>query len=426
MSFNLYNYHSAAWVDISDYLVSASEIPFTSRNGDWTLRGETWNIEIAGSIQDELPAGYSLGKGNQVKITKDAGFLISGYIEQSNFNYERQIYEIVVNSPLLKLKDKMVGYDNLHAPFATGSASQYWVDYLTYNSVQVLWALEKVFALCGLTLTVPAPLKATTLFTRTASTGAWAGRAITYADLYFDEYQLYCLGMQSAAQPVSVISDPFIRYDSFYTHLQNLNITLKVNNDPEVNCFDFVSEIFTSLKLTVQETDTYAYTLIAPTTNFTIADDDNYNYSTYEILARSTDLGYSWVTYNASGNWSITSSNRDKYYSATETNPPDNVTENKDKISIMQNFRILFADTATVSSEYNESVCSPDLSGSLIIDDESTTGHLNPFACRYANQAGDFTVQEITTAATDTFKTVAENFIDLENRTSRIIQETYA
>jgi hypothetical protein len=428
MLFKVYNYFSAAWVDISDYVVGSSEIPFISRNSDYTLRADTWTMEIAGSIQVDLVGGYRFAADDKIKIEKDSAFLKGGYIESSYYNYDRQVFVLTIKSSLFKLQDKMLGYTEFGAAFATGSGTQFWEEYLaSYPSVQVLWALEKVFAGCSLTLTVPNGIKTEVLFTRAAGTN-WDGRVITRGDLYFDENQLFCLGMQAAVNPVTIVNTGVLRTNySLLDLFVGLQLTIKNTHDPEVDCFAFVSEVLTSLKLTLDETDFDTFTLTAPTASYTIADDDKYGYESTGVTSKEKNVGYSLASYNVDGNWAIANSNRDKYASATETTPPEYRTSEDSAINMMINFRMLFADVANPAAGlYNESTCEPTASGVLIVDDGEITAHLNPLACRYAALAINKTVEDITTVATDTFATVVENFIDLENQTSRIIQETYA
>lgn len=420
----------SSWVDISDYLVSSGKIPRAFRNRDFTLRADYVDVTIAGSLRGVLgyASDFEFSVDEQVRFKDDSDSIIwVGKIDSSNLNYETLEFSLSIRSTLIDLKTKYIDYDTIHATFAAGTLAQYWTDYLTYNSVQLLWALECAFSVAGLSLTVPNAIKTTSLFTRTISTGTWNEREITFADLYFDEYQLYCLGKQYAVQPYATAQGwRFVGGGGFVRNWGDIPEGIKLvktkENDPAVDCFAFVSEALTSTRLSIK-VDNGAYTLAYGAGTYTIADDDKYGYEKLKEPSEAELAGCSWVTLNPSGNWLITSSNRDKYYDSTATDIDEIIFGDADPIAIMPNFRILFADTSDFSGEYGEAVCEPDLSADLIIADGQITGHLNPIANRYDAVVNSRVVERITCPYQSTHQAVEEHNVDLEQETSEIIQE---
>jgi len=421
-------------VDISDYVVGAGQVPYISRNPDLTLRLETWNLEIAGSIAVLLSGGHDISKGQLIKVEKDSVFLFGGEIIESNYNYDTQIYSLEISNRLEKLKENMLDYATLGATFFSGSASQYWTDWLGFSSVQCLWAIQCAFSVNSLTLNLNTGLATTNLFTRTIDTN-WAGRTITYGDLYFDEEQLYCLGTESVVKHTTNRTGRSIRQGSprlgdgrggGYERIGvSLYSTTKNDTKAEVDCAEFVSECLTSLGLAIQQTAIDTFTLYALTDNYTITDDDKYSFESNGYDAKLQDVGYSFVSGGIGGNWLSSASYRNGYYSTSETKLSEVALGGADKITPMQNFAVLFADTNSFIAEYGEAGADIDLSSSFVLNDNSVLGRINLIAYRYRAYATPKTVEKVTMPATSTYKSVVENFIDLENRTSQIVQETY-
>ena len=103
MANTVQNYYGAAWVDISDYVVGYSPVPYISRNRDWTLRIETWGVQIAGTLGDIRGGSYNFTIGDKFVVKSGATFLFSGEVEESYYNYSEQIYEVRIKSSLGKL-----------------------------------------------------------------------------------------------------------------------------------------------------------------------------------------------------------------------------------------------------------------------------------------------------------------------------------
>jgi hypothetical protein len=325
------------------------------------------------------------------------------------------------------LHEKYIDYSTFHAVWSAGDSSQYWSDFMGFNSVQVLWALETAFTVSGLTLTVPATLKTENLFTRSNDT-SWNERTIQRGHLYFDEFQLYCLGTSSAISPFEPISGYTVRNasgDGGYFGMLGIsapNLVKKYNHRAEVDCFAFVSEILTSLKLTIKQTGSNTFYLLKPTSPYSIVDDKQFQYSEANQKAQVSEVGYSWATNNGSGNWSINSSNRSVFYSNVESQISEISTDEKAKVSMMLNFRMLFADTDTFSSEYNESVCEPNKSSDQIITDGTITAHLNPIAARYDNNANRHTEENILTDFQSEFYDIEDHGIEVRFQKSQLKQ----
>ena len=431
MANTVQNYYGAAWVDISDYVVGYSPVPYISRNRDWTLRIETWGVQIAGTLGDVRGGSYNFTIGDKFVVKSGATFLFSGEVEESYYNYSEQIYEVRIKSSLAKLQEKYISYTDFHDAFAAGTPNvQYWTDYLGFQSVQCLWALECMFVENGLTLDVPAGIGTTELFTKTSGDD-WPGDVtITYADLYFDEYQLFCLGMASAVESTTNVTSYVFRPDDRERPYERVfTVAPKADHNPEVGCLDFVSEILTSLRFDIKVTGSDAYQLVAYAANYTVADADKFEYTSKVVKKKIDDIGVSRISltevianpvpidYALKG--------RSEYYSAVETLLSENSVGGDDKIVMMPNFTILYANTNDYSELYYEAPCLRALTDDFIYSDSSYYASLNPIALRYQAKAMDSTVETIVTNSDTTFRTVVNNYIDLEWSNSEIEQETY-
>jgi len=85
----------------------------------------------------------------------------------------------------------------------------------------------------------------------------------------------------------------------------------------------------------------------------------------------------------------------------------------------------LYANTNDYSELYYEAPCLRALTDDFIYSDSSYYASLNPIALRYQAKAMDSTVETIVTNSDTTFRTVVNNYIDLEWSNSEIEQETY-
>lgn len=408
------HYYSAAWQDITDYVTAVDMLPRLSRNRDFSLRAEYNSFSVAVTIRDSAtyPDDFTFTDGDRFRLKDDSGTVIwNGELEKSKFNYSKDEFEIRAKSLLMKLKEIKVDYATFHTALAAGSASQFWTDYLTYNSVQVLWALQNAFTLAGLTLNVPAGLLSTNLFTRPefdSGIGAddW-GVTITFADLYFDEGELYCMGNSVATDHTTIDNEEYA--------------------GGVISGFALASEILMALQLCLVSYGDEGYSLEHNTGNYTIADDDKFEYDEEEVSKEDVGIGFNYASVISSGSWVITSSNRDRFYNVAVGAISQYGSGKGDRITPIVNFRILFADAkgrvGGFTDAYCESVCEPDLSETLIIDDTLSTAHINIIAGRYADKALDHTVETILTDYESTFETIEEHYVDPEWKTSEIIQE---
>lgn len=419
MSFKIY----AGVTDISDYVVGASPLPYISRNSDFKPRYESFAFEVAATYTD---LSITLAINDVIKVTDGSGnFLWSGDLDSLKYNYDSHVWEVQATTHLIKLKNTKFGYDQMHALFATGLSTQYWTDFAGWKGVSLLWALECAFSVNGLTLS-EGTLFSTILFNKTAKTG-WAGRQITYGALYFDEYQLYCLKLSTATDPAQSISEYVTRVIDPISAEIKTEIIYKGNHEPELSCLEFVEETLSAMRLTLKQTDVNDYELIPLTANYTVVDDDKYDYELFSIKPKSSDAGISSADTLIVGDvWTISASPRAKYYSMTETKLNELDLGGDDKINIMKNFIIYFADNSDYSVNHNESACVIELNGDFISGTGTSNAKLNIAATRYQVLAMTKTQENINSPSNITYATVVENFLDLENRTSNITQESYS
>lgn len=423
------HYYNAAWRDITDYIDAIGKVPRGFRNRDYTLKADYVDIDVAITIQGSAvyPINFEFAVDEIIRIKDRDGILVwIGLIEKSIYNYREMKFEMTIKNRLLKLRDILMSYAVLHTSFASGIAGQYWTDLYGNNSVSVMWAIEKIFILSGLTIDIPSTLKTTPLFTRTTDSN-WRGRTITFADLYFDEDQLWCLGKSYAlihgGSPLASVFRTVNQDELLYGLTGSASyLTNIIDNKPEINCFDFISEILTSLKLTIKAYGNEGYQLVNDNTIYAIIDDNKFEYGKENISPEKGGIGWRWTTLNLSGDWLASNSFRDRFRSVTQYNFSEVSTNDNSSISIMNNFAIYFADTNIFSSDYGESVCEPDLSENLIIGDNGVTAHLNVIAARYRNIAITRIIETITTDYQSTLKSTELHEVDAQWDNSEIEQ----
>jgi len=204
-------------------------------------------------------------------------------------------------------------------------------------------------------------------------------------------------------------------------------IIYKANHEPELSCAEFVEETLCRMRLTLQQTDVNEYLLVPLTANYSIDNDNKYQYESVTIFPKSSDAGISATDIGIVGDvWNIYSSPRSKYYDMAEVKLDEYDIGGKDKISIMKNFTIYFADDDDYSVNHNESACVMELTSDYTSGTGTSSAKLNLAATEYQTLARTVAQETILSPAITSYATVVENFIDLENRTSQIIQESYS
>lgn len=475
MPFSVNNYYGGSWVDISDYVVGAGDVPYISRNRDWTARIENWSLEVAGSLRDVRGGTYNFSVGDKFTVKDGTTFLFLGEVISSYFDPDRQTLVVDINNALLSLREYSCTYDTLHAQFDDRTN---WYEYLSrdYDDNRILgitWAIQQMFEIAGLTLDA-ATANASTLFTdSTAGFGA-----ILLREMLIDEDMFYCLNQSVAA----IHTDP----------------TVDATKTPTF--FEFISEMCSVFGLTFQPSGAdgsgnFTYTLVLGYTNYSIGDDDkygnevktklgeykvgftgcNYAYSstrsdyqtgTHAIVTYTTGgidnkvnyftnlyIFYSDVALTT-GSWhNITSivahGDPEKWTITTATahgflNADVIVIEDVVGMTDLNGVKFSVSGVTTYTFNIISSTVQSYISGGRTIELVNNTYRYltpsynlqhesdtwNPIYYKMVAGVGNsvtnvYTEQSIICPYQTTFKAIVENFIDLENRTSKIIQETY-
>lgn len=408
----LEHYYDSAWRDISDYVDRIESLPRAFRNRDYSLRAEIISSDIAVTIRDSAiyADDFTFTDGDKFRVKDNSSTIIwNGELETSHYNYREEIFELRIRPHLFKLKDQFVDYATLHILFAAGGGTQYWTDHYGFTSVQLLYGLECLFTACGISVYIPAAIGTTSLFTRTTDGVNWIETEITFADLYFDEYQLYCLN-QTIATLYSTIDDAANDYIG-----------------SKIRCWDLVSEILQKTKLVLLPYGDEGYQIAFNTGNYTVTDDNSYEYDRTKVAIDidQDGLGCRYLT-------DLTPSplrpNRTAYYSAAASPvDPPGVVGKGSELTVINNFTILFADAKNrlngFDADFEERMCYIYLSSTLGYGTGTADATLNLIASQFADKSSVHEYETILTAYQSTFESIEEHAIDPQWETSEIKQE---
>ena len=250
-------YDSTKWVDISDYIIDGSPVPFISRNRDYTLKVETiqLNLTIASGITPKLNDG--------IRVKSDGTFVWAGYISKAPLNYDNFSYDLEVTNNLYYLSLYKVDYPTLHPLFITGTSAQYKTSVLAspttllysapynegdYNSstLHILFAIQQMFVKASLTLDITAVDGVSPFsYDFSAAKDGSLIKVVTYDDFYVWEEMLYCVNQPGAADHTAL--------DYHYPAEFSKN---------KISLFDYISDLCSSLSLGIYQTNVLAYKLI--------------------------------------------------------------------------------------------------------------------------------------------------------------------
>lgn len=431
MSFSVYH----ASTDISDYVVSAGAVPFLSRNRDYSLRIESWNLKVAASY------GVDISRDELIKVYDDSKLLFSGYVDRSVYDNNNHAWDVTVLSSLSLLSQEKVDHTTLHSLINVTGVE--WYQYTTYGScyygfpvVGLTWLLAKVFSACSLTLDTSEIDDITLMIMNATSSSDFNGANTQYAKfkhLFVREDLLYSCGQSNVAD-----SDTIDTSDDY-----------KFN---KISCFDLVSEICQRLGLFLLLTDVDEYKISVSTdTNasgysplLTIADDDTYSEMEEELrgqdISGNEGIGYT-DSYTKKRAWSdaVTPVEYATVDAGIGVSKAD---------SFIQNLEILVSDAYDNANKYDDvfafcrlgvevsadSTANNDViivkGGTVGLDPSTYTETAYPlwnqYKYIYRSKFGDYTQTKTQCPYSVTDLALVENFIDLENRTSEILQEVYA
>lgn len=390
MALKVEHYYDSAWNDISDYVVGCSPVPYITKNRDGTLRAESFTMTVAGSLcgVSPYPSDFEFSKDEEIKITDGATHIFYGQVKQATgLNLDRQEFEVEVANGLDLLKE-----DSFLVCETGVKTGLFWYEYLSgdnYNRelVGILWVLEQLFDYYGFTLDT------TDVNTEVMFNDATAGfeKDVTYGDLLTWWAMLRTIGEDYAGSGVTSI----------------------------VSSFDFVSELCSYLELLVINTGEGTYKLIvADGAGYTIADDDAYSYEFTGGAPEESNIKIKMM-YGATFN-DYTNASPTALDTTVEVGYGD---EPLDK-GFFNSLYIFWTDEipqpyVPLIDLYNYRVMLPtyDLAHPL--------NNWNPALQKIKAYTQNYTKEKIRCPIQTTITDVLENYIDLETRTSEIVQEEY-
>lgn len=402
---NIVKHYNSSWIDITDYVVSGvDKIPSSMMNEDFTLKAESFTIEVAVTVRDHASYAddFEFAAGELVQfLMEDTSFIIGGIIESSVFSYEDQIFIIRVRPEVKALEDYKVDYNTLNTEIASGAN---WYEYDSSDAlyatpvVGVLWLMKCLFSVAGYTLDVD-DVKDSVILNRTE----WS-LDITYQDLITYPVILWCIN-QSVACSHDTIDDT----DEDYRR-------------NKISFFTLLSELLSSLSLVLVQTAPGEFKLIEETSNYTVADDDKF---VYEKESLKGDVSIDVAGIRNQVNWTNVMAN---YGSATPTNIEAVSIGEGDQIDYMMNLVIMYTNAKTLDNKYSDSYsfqeCFAWASTDLIIT-ILTNIWLNTAQKRVRALVSNSTKEKILTNFESDKNSVMNHNIDMEWTNSEIVQETY-
>ena len=474
MAFSIINYYDLSWVDLSDYVIDAAEVGYGSRNRDWTLRTETLNIQIAGTLRNVRGSSYNFEIDNRFIVKDGSTYLFAGIVEESIYKYDGDYFNIKIKNALTLLENYQCNYNTVHGELQIGRTN--WYEYVSEDHygnaiVGITWLFEKLFKIADLILNT------TDIGIRALNSGT--GFNVGIRELLIDEDMFYCTNQNVATDP------------SF--------------NPPEIDqtltptFFDYISDICSVFGFSIQPTGTdvnnkFTFLLVLKTANYTIADDIKYQYEMVNRIAEykqsfsGCDYAYSLnrANYRSTGMHALTTvttggkKNKVHYYknllifytniaihesprgitnavwidsfTVRVTSPTHLITSIFSKVLIedvlgmtdLNGVRTLKAIVDSNTYDVNLTTSQTYTSGGwgyklnaytyLILTPNYQSIHQanswNPIFYKMLadignNSTNKYILEKIRTSYQTTYKTVVENFIDLKEQTSNIVQETY-
>lgn len=492
MSLSVKHYHSGSWVDISDYVIGADPVPYISRNRDWTLRADTWTVNIAATIRKDASYNSDTFKflaDDRFAVWDATKLLFVGYVKKAPLDYATMVFNVETVSDIQKTDNYKIDYATLHAALIAGSPTQYEYraqSYYVMPTVHYLYLMKKMFSIAGLTLDTSAIDNVVAFhYIYDATYNA----DVKYRDLFVGESELYCLN-QSA--------------DAYHTIIDN---TLYDYNKDKITFFELLKELCGILSIAIVPTAIDNYKLILATSNYSIADDDKYEYASEDVSAdeelanlglsiqsldytkvlsgsansnmQTTSMGsgsglswlsklrinfiYEIIIYDAAKVVAISAASwsSDTLHITTATahglslggtfmifgmagmsEPNKHIYDVSNYVATLPTAGVeiytsfspqpgtyieggwIYKDNGTnYVNSYRWATLSPqEISINTTIP---STGEINVLLNQVKTKSSNYTKETITCPKQTTDATVVENFIDLENRTSHIIQETY-
>lgn len=368
--------YRGGWQDISNSVIKISEIPFINRNRDFTPIAKPIRISISEN-DSYIPYVYD----DLIQVKSDSTVIWSGYISDSTHNYNLRTYELVVENDLMLMEKEIIDVGN---PAFSGGAFQYDTGG-TYPLVNLLYFLKEIFDMSGLTLSTT-EVDAEILFTHYFASNI----GIPYNRLVIDENELRVLGQDQAANYATI----------------SVELDYPEN---QITAWDFAYNIIGNLRLGLVITANRTYKLILATSNFSISDNTKWSYQAKDIKAQYENVSLSVLTTT-------------QVVAAGVVLTDMILTKNEGKGS--RQTRMI---DGLAIRYYNYSGGFDNTTADNALDPRYLSGltMYNPVIAQIDALNQNYTEERIITDATLTHKSVLLNAINIQERTSRIIQETF-
>ena len=275
-------YYGGSWVDITNYVTGADAVPYEAKNRDFSIKLDTWQIQVAQSLNTISPfnsgwTGFTFDE--RIRILDDTSSLFSGFIKSSSLGYSSLEFDVEILPDLARLQDYLVDYPTLHNAIVAGSptSTQYRSQsYFLMPTVYFMYLFQKMFTIAGMTLDT-SDIDDEVAFNFVHDLENPPGnKDITYKELFTGEWMLYCVGL-------SVMT--------YYTVIESD----KNYKSKKATFFTLLDSVLQALNITIDlvSTDNYKLSLRA-SSSISIADDDKYEYSkeTFRGEETITQLAY--------------------------------------------------------------------------------------------------------------------------------------
>lgn len=441
ITFEVYN--NGGWVDLSNYVIASGKIPYLQRNRDYETIAPVFNCTISQSTS-------SLLKDEQVRIKSGATVFFSGHILAIKSDSARRIWKVQIASALYKLINYNCNYETLHDDISANGNN--YNDYAPsdadaegYPNIGVLYLLERMFLIAGLTLDISG-IEDDVMFAETFQSVVYD---VLMKDIAVDEQALYAVN----------------------------------SGGLEITFLDFIKKFLSITGLFIQITDDLSFILYNSSVGeiYTISDSNKYDYSSEEVTAKN--INYKFIQKFGSV---VDDDYRIVYNTGGDTTSPETqreIGEGNELVSWFDNlfFMVRNKRNPTITNAWHSAgVVTIETSGMSSMDPgdfviiEGATGmtdlngqwevlavhdpddftialttgqsyNADSAAWKYAGFVylnyhithsafllkrireitADYTEEKIKTAIELTVKGVVENSIELKNQTSNIIQESY-
>lgn len=387
-----------SYVDISDFVIEASEMPLYERNRDWSPIISDFNLSIS-QLFSQMP-----DLNDVIRVTLSAGYVYAFIVTGRELDYSIRAWKVTCKLNLSLLQSKILCRDNLHTKLvATGGDKEKYClnDNWGYNNFRLTWVLQNMFTDAGLTLDVTDANNAVMgYFPRDGEPfnpqPLVQNNVIYGIDIKVDEIMLYMSGVSAAGQDwqTDPTSGAYI-YDT----------------TQRISYWTFITNILGICAWQIINTGENSYKLVSYQTQYSCNDDAKYQYKKPRKYRQYQRVAYA-IPASLRSQYYLTGMRAlQAQYGFTQSPTPDYT------LSFPANMIFLFRD------KWNATPGTVRAAYMLPWADGATPSYFYKDYMRDGYRK-DFDTEEITTDLTPGNYECVSHFIDLGNRLSIIKQET--